>query len=388
MRSNTKVLSLNSYFLGHVTYQDVLEKTFHNHIPEIELQSHHLTDYRKGDFLGRVVNWIFTKQLSSTSLGASEIDRGFSNFRIALGSSFLARRCLARYLKIYQPDVMHLHTQAIALLSTSLMRQVPCVLSMDQTIFQVATEHFSSVHFTNKPQILLEKRCFQLAGHIITWSDWARNSVIHDYGIAPHKVTTIPNLMLLDIFKSITPRSKTSNKPKLLFVGGDFYRKGGDDLVAVFLEHFSDSCELDIVTTAEIDLPNLPNLRIHRGIRPLSPELLSLYQKADIFVMPSHEDTSPNVFVEAMAANLPCIGTTIRGIPELVQDGLNGFTVAPRDRQALRQALQKLINDPDLRLSFGCNGKKLAVQRFDAISNCKRLAQIFSHCADKNTHKS
>lgn len=370
-----KVLSLNHYILGHATYQNILEKTFQEHYPGIEFNSHHLTDYFKTDFQGRLVYWLLSKRLPKSV----KYDYDFSRWRTELANSFFARRCLEQALKNYQPDVLHIHTQGIAYLAVPLFKKIPSVVSIDYTAALLATEHPAPAHITYKPIIAFERKCFEAAAHIITWSERVRNSVIDSYEIPPKKVTVIPPPALLDFFTGIAPRQLSTQKlPRLLFVGNDFVRKGGEDLLQVFLESFSEICELDIVTNASVDFPARPNLRIHRGIRPLSPEILQLYQKADVFVMPTHEDVYGLVYIEAMAAGLPCIGTTVMGVPELVQDGVNGFTIPPGDREALRQALFKLIDNPDLRLSMGLAGKQIAQSKFDAISNCKKIAEIFS----------
>lgn len=383
-----KILSLSGYSFGFITYQKVLEETFKHHIPEVEFKSVYLPDVKQGDLLARTVNWVLTKQVPGATPSCNRVDYAFNHFRVQLGSSFIASRYLERACKTYQPDVLHVTTQSIALLSTQLLRQFPSVLSIDLTTHLVATESSPSVHLTQRPHIALERRCFQAATHITTFSNWARRSVIEDYGVLPQRVTTVPNCMALEVFDRIANnRLPTSERLRLLFVGNDFVRKGGEDLLAVFLENFSDFCELDIVTNAPVKLPEFPNLRIHRGLRPLSSELLRLYQLADIFVMPSHEDTSPNVFIEAIAAGLPCVGTAVRGVPEIVQDGWNGFTITPGDRQALQQVLQKLIDNSSLRQSMGTAGRELAKQNFDAVTNCQKITQIFADSINQHAIK-
>jgi len=370
-----KVLSLNQYFMGHATYQNILEKTFGEHIPEVELYSLHLTDYFKKDLLGRVIYWLLRKKLP----GADKADYDFHRFRTEWANSFFARRCLEQALKDYQADVLHIHTQSIAYLAVPLFKQLPSVVSIDYTAALLAKEHPYPAKITYKPIIAAEQKCFAAAAHIITWSERARNSVINDYGISPTKVTAIPPPAPLDFLTRITPKQKSGESlPRLLFVGNDFVRKGGEDLLAVFAESFTNRCELDIISNDLVNLPKLPNLRIHRGISPLSPEILKLYEAADIFVMPTHEDCYPMVFIEAMGAGLPSIGTTVMGVPELVQNGVNGLTIKPGDREELRQALLKLIEDPDLRLSMGQAGREIAKQKFDAISNCQQIAEIFA----------
>jgi alpha-maltose-1-phosphate synthase len=370
-----KIMSLNHYIMGHATYQNILEKTFQENIPEVEFYSLHLTDYFKSDFLGRVIYRLLRQQLP----GANKVDYDFHRFRTEWANSFFARRCLEKALKNYQPDVIHIHTQAIAYLAVPLFKKYPSVVSIDYTHALLAEEHPYPASITYQPIIAAEKKCFTHAAHIITWSERARNSVIRDYGISPNKVTAIPPPVPGEFFTKIAPREATAESlPRLLFVGNDFPRKGGEDVLNIFLD-CANICELDIVTNSDLNVPVLPNLRVHRGVQPLSAEILSLYQKADIFVMPTHEDVYGIVFSEAMAAGLPCIGTNVMAVPELVQSGVNGLIVASGDRTALKQAIFKLVENHELRLFMGQAGREIAKEKYNALSNCKQIAEIFTN---------
>jgi alpha-maltose-1-phosphate synthase len=382
-KNKIKVLSLNAYILGHVTYQTTLEDTFEAYIPEVEFRSLHLTDFYQADLLSKIVNRTLAAPLPGATANSNLFDYDFHIFRHALAGSWSARRYLKRQLRSYRPDVLHIHTQAIALLLQPLLRRIPSVISIDLTTSAVKNEYPLTAHLTYKPLTALEKRCFQSSTHIATWSDWARQSVMDDYRIPAHRVTTVYPGLPLEQFETRDRKSPSdSAKPRLLFVGNDFVRKGGSDLLAVFIEHFAQSCELDLVTNAEIDVPNLPTLRLHHGLRPLSPRLLDLYRSADIFVMPTHLDTFPMVFVEAMTFGLPCIGTTVRGVPELIRQGHSGFIIPPGDRHALRQAIQSLANNPALRNSMGAIAKQRVKEQFDAVANCRQLARIFANCVE------
>lgn len=378
-----KVLSLSVYILGHITYQNTLEEAFATSIPDVEFRSLHLTDFYKADVLSKIANRTLAQSFPGSDSDPRLFDYDFHALRHALVGSWSARRYLNHQLKVYQPDVLHIHTQSVALLSRSLLRRFPSVVSIDLTSTAVKDEHPLTSHLTYKTLRALEKNCFQAATHITTWCDWARQSVIDDYQIPAHQVTTVyPGLPLAQFERERVPRPDTA-KPRLLFVGNDFVRKGGSDLLAVFLEHFAQTCELDIVTNASLEVPSLPTLRVHQGLRPLSPKLLDLYRSADLFVMPTHLDTFPMVFVEAMAFGLPCIGTTVRGVPELVHDGHNGLIVPPGDRLALRQAIQVLVENPERRHAMGAWSQQRVTAEFDVLANSRRLAQIFAACASR-----
>jgi glycosyltransferase involved in cell wall biosynthesis len=371
-----RVLSLNTYVMGHITYHDMLERTFKEQMPEIAFQGVKLNGYPLS-LSSRAIYKLLT--LPVPLLSQSKWD--FMRLRLELASSLLARKCLDQLLRETTPDVLHIHTQAIALLSTEIMKRIPTVVNIDYTTALLSKEHPAPAQITYRPIVELEHRCFALATHILTWNERARDSVIKDYGVAPDKVTTVHPCVPMDLFLSIERSGRSlAHKPKLLFVGNDFARKGGEDLLAVYRDELSTVCELDVVTNAAVALESTPELRLHRGLSPLSADLIDLYRKADIFVLPTHEDVFPMVFVEAMAAALPCVGTGVMAVPELVRAGSTGLVVEPGNKVALSGALHTLIADESLRLAMGKNGRALAKDEFDNLLNCRRIAEIFQRC--------
>jgi glycosyltransferase involved in cell wall biosynthesis len=93
-------------------------------------------------------------------------------------------------------------------------------------------------------------------------------------------------------------------------------------------------------------------------------ELLNLYAQADIFVMPSLTEAFGVVFLEAMAAGLPVIGTRVGGIPEIIEDGHNGMLVEADNMKGLVEAIVLLLGNQNLRENFRQAGLATA-WRFD-----------------------
>jgi glycosyltransferase involved in cell wall biosynthesis len=82
-----------------------------------------------------------------------------------------------------------------------------------------------------------------------------------------------------------------------------------------------------------------------------------LYHAADIFVLPSHSEGSPLVVLEAMAAQLPIVATSVGGVPELLKDGLAGILTAPHDPVRFAENIILLANNPNLRITLASKAK-------------------------------
>ncbi len=87
-------------------------------------------------------------------------------------------------------------------------------------------------------------------------------------------------------------------------------------------------------------------------------DLAPIYRDADVCVLTSDYEGTPNVLLEAMASGLPVVTTKVGGIPEIVRDGENGFMVEPGDEAGLCAALLRLIQNRQLREEMGRKGRR------------------------------
>ncbi len=94
-------------------------------------------------------------------------------------------------------------------------------------------------------------------------------------------------------------------------------------------------------------------------------DMPAVYSAMDLFVLPSHREGVPLSLVEASAMALPVVATTIRGCREVVEDGVTGRLVPPRDREALASAIHALLANPGERQRLGEAARARAVERFD-----------------------
>lgn len=111
--------------------------------------------------------------------------------------------------------------------------------------------------------------------------------------------------------------------------------------------------------------------------------VLARYREADLFVLPCRvagdgdRDGLPNVLVEAQSQGLACLSTAVGGVPELIDDGVNGRLVPPDDPAALASALLDLVAHPDGRRALGRSGQARVARHFDSAASLDALARFF-----------
>jgi alpha-maltose-1-phosphate synthase len=379
MNDSPKTLSIMEDILGHSTNGLNMRKYFN------EVSSYKNIDFywysEEREFLTKLLMRPLHTFFPNRWIQRQNLD--FSRFRVQTALAYTARRLLERKLKQKDYRVMHLSTQVMGYYSINFMRKIPTVIVIDITSAQ-ASKEFTAPGFrwTYSPNLYLDQRVFDAAARIITLSEWAHKSVVEDFKVDENKVITIP--YGVDTQKIQPPYLSEQGKKDLpyqiLFVGGDFQRKGGQDLLDVFLAGFSDKAELHLVTTEQIECQH-PNVHVYNDIKAYTEKWHELYSTADVFVMPTYADAFATVFMEAMAAGLPVIATTLPQISEVVIDGETGFVVRPGDRNELAKKIQVLMDNPSLGLEMGAKGRKIAEQRFDSKLNFQRLESIFREVA-------
>ncbi len=109
---------------------------------------------------------------------------------------------------------------------------------------------------------------------------------------------------------------------------------------------------------------------------------------SDIGVLSSHEEGFSNAILESMAAGLPMVATSVGGNPEAVVDGATGLIVAPRDTDALAEALVRLVSDPSLREQFGNAALQRAQTHFSMERCVNEYEQLYDAIVDKERQRS
>lgn len=124
------------------------------------------------------------------------------------------------------------------------------------------------------------------------------------------------------------------------------------------------------------------------GPRPRH-EVLDLMRRAQVLAAPcvtgpdGNRDALPTVLLEALAVGLPVVATPVGGIPEIVDDGVEGLVVPEGDPRALADALERILGDEPLRAALGRAGRRKAEARFDRARNLQQLMGVFAGRPDE-----
>jgi glycosyltransferase involved in cell wall biosynthesis len=280
-------------------------------------------------------------------------------------------------------DALFVHTLTVGLFATPLYERVPTVLSLDATPinFDSLAEHYGhrvQSGPVERLKLAIARRAISKARAYVTWCEWAKDSLVADYGAAAEKVTVLAPGTDLELFR----RPAGARRPgpvRILFVGGDFVRKGGDLLVDVYRRRLQGKAELHLISGFEV--PPQGGVFLHKGLVANSEPLLDLYRDADVFALPTRADCLAVVLGEAAAASLPIVTTNVGGHPEVVENGRSGFVVERNDVEALGDSLETLVDDAALREAMGARSRQIAEERLDAGRNAEAILELMRSVA-------
>jgi len=85
----------------------------------------------------------------------------------------------------------------------------------------------------------------------------------------------------------------------------------------------------------------------------------------------------PVVLMEAMAMQLPCVATWITGVPEVIDNGIEGLLVPPASAAALAAAVERLMDDPDEAQQLAAAARRKVLAKYNLVTNVERLAAEF-----------
>jgi len=288
------------------------------------------------------------------------------------------------------PLIVHCHNTAKGVLTADLLN--------DLLIFRRKKKYYENRFYLGN-YIMWEKAIYNSADAIVAVSNSLKRELMNFYSIPSEKIFTCHNGVDLDLFQ----RTEASNlrgkiglkkdEKVVLFVGGIGFRKGFHHLIKAASYIKKTNIPIKILTIGSYGHRTLfkglmkkysvQDMFLHVGFVS-QKDLPTYYSLADILVLPSIYDTFGNVLVESMACETPVVATAIGGIPEVVEDNINGILVQPRNSRELSDGILELICNDEKRKHLGEAGRKIVERKFTWRQSAERLDSIYSAVLERS----
>ena len=227
-----------------------------------------------------------------------------------------------------------------------------------------------------------EAAVYGRVAHLFTISERLRRSFIEDFGIPEGRVTTIHAGPNLDVGRIPWPRpAPPMGGPTILFVGRQFHRKGGDLVLRAFERVRERIPDARLVIAGPSDLQvSQPGVSLLGFLDKDTPEgwqkLLDTYAASTVFCLPTRFEAFGIVYLEAMCFGLPCVGPEAWAVPEMIVDGVTGFTFPSEDVEALADRLTSVLREPDRARRMGEAGRERALSHFTWPATIGRMLDV------------
>ncbi len=345
-------IRFKSWPLANQIVEGVIRDQFPDHV--IDLIDVTALIMRRPDIV--LINTIATVLLYSTDILA-----GRKKFKLAFWRTPYIFQQIRRLIRKRLADGNYSFSFQMQSLFDGSAPSTPHFLYTDHTHLENLNYRHGKKDLYSQKWIRLEKEIYQHATLNFVRSSNVARSIVKDYNCPANKVILAyagSNAKVSDV----RTENRDDSRQHILFVGLDWKRKGGPDLVEAFklVLHKHPNAHLTIVgAKPELQIPNCT------VIGPLPADKLNqYYQWASVFCLPTYQEPFGIVFIEAMTARLPIVATRVGAIPELVQDGNNGRLVEPGDIQGLANALSELLDDPEMSHLFGERSYQLTRERY------------------------
>jgi glycosyltransferase involved in cell wall biosynthesis len=207
-------------------------------------------------------------------------------------------------------------------------------------------------------------------------------------GVSKTKLKYLPNVIDLKKFhpSSTIASDVKKNALRIISVGRLVEQKRFDKLIRMISRIHEKFPEIDMQLEIIGEGPKRKELEQMTKSMHLSnkvtftgeiTEVEESYRQAQMLVLTSDWEGTPNVILEAMASGLPVVSTRVGGIPEIVTDGVTGFLVDSQDEDGLLDAVHKLICNPRLRETMGTQARQKVVMSYSPDKLKTYLSELY-----------
>ena len=207
-------------------------------------------------------------------------------------------------------------------------------------IFKVSNFKYSNIHDI-KQREELQNNFYKNCTGIFTMGKWLEKYLTEQCNIPSHKVHHVGGGINLNA-DEVNDSFKENNK--ILFIGRDFERKGGYIIYNAFKKLKEEIPNLELYVAGPSINPIGESIKGYHWYGDCSHEELSkLFNKCDIFCMPSYFEAYGLVFIEALTYGLPCLGRNAYEMPYFIQDGETGLLIEDDNLDEVVRKIKKLL---------------------------------------------
>lgn len=295
----------------------------------------------------------------------------FPHHRTRLATAFAAARALRSQLTVLRPVIVHIHSSFAGLTCRPLLR---FARSRPRIVYCPHGWSFIRVGRTACAAAWVERRLSRLCDAVVCVSNAERHAAL---------TAGFPASQLHLILSGLPDRGQPPlaevprDAPLRLLFAGRFDRAKGFDVLVAALRRLHRAVEVDVFGESVLgenvtgEVPN--SVRLH-GWQPF-PVMEPFLQRCDAVVMPSRWEALGMSAIEAMRAGKAVIASRVGGLPELVEDGVTGYLVAPDDPVALAETLERIPRNQ--LAAMGAMGRKRFLGKF-RVEQCEaNLARLY-----------
>lgn len=299
---------------------------------------------------------------------------------------FKAIRAYFSFLKemvINKPDLVHIHSS----FGGSFYRKLPFVYMA--SIFNIPViNHIHGSEIANlyinasKKKKKLVENCFDKCRYLVVLSEeWKKNLEIVK--------TKTPKIVIENystIHKECLKRKNHQDKI-ILFLGFITELKGCFNIPDIAKKVIEQNANVKFILAGSGEIEKLQDILEEKGISQYfsfpgwvrKEEKENLLKNADIFLLPSYTEAMPMSILEAMGYGLPIVTTNVGGIPQLVEDGKNGYMTEPGNIDGFVKAILKLFGNDELIYDMGKEGIEKACEKYSLEKHLEKVCTLYEN---------
>lgn len=380
-----------------------------------DLDIHVVTPKRGENYTTQRVLNFFDEKITLHNISSAR-DAFFYNLKFQLGllRNFQKLNKIEKFDLIHSANLVHMPdiflkfrkngTPSLATIHSSIGSQLTVNGNGDTGEIKIRnrapSEFFSSLfHFYIR---LMEHQYLKKTEHFIAVSHWIKETILNGtngnkrYDHA--KIQVVHNGIDL---KRFSPQNNgefpglTEDKIKILYIGRLLAMKGLHTLIdsMKILKEQKTGKDVHFIFAGPGNLAQWEKVLRKEKIPEENYSLLGyvpyekinfLYNKADIFVLPSFSESCPITILEAMASGVPVIASDVGGIPEIIKDGETGLLTSPGNPRELAGKISLLIQDKQLGKKLSLRGRELMERKFSSQLMTEKTKKVYGEIVEKN----